>query len=109
MEESPPRRRRRLNENSQNDDQQARIKDSPCSFCQLNLDVTNLEEHLQNSNNCRSLYLKWLKVTTVDGILMRTFDCIFCDAKFCKLTDHLRVSINCKDRYFERLGIDNIK
>ena len=111
MEGSPPRRRRRLNndETSQADIQQSRVKNSPCSFCPLNLDVTNFEEHLKNSFNCRSLYFKLLKVTTVDGILMWTFDCIFCDAKFCKLTDHLRISVNCKERYFAKLGTDNIK
>ena len=113
MEGSPPRRRRRLllndEANPQPDIQQNRVKLSPCSYCQLDLDVTNFEEHLLNSNICRSLYMKSLGVATVDGILMRTFDCIFCPAKFCKLTDHLRMSAACKDRYFQRLGVDNLK
>ena len=116
MEGSPPRRRRRLSNDEENpqpdiqpDIQQNRVKYSPCCHCQIECDVTNLEDHLLNSNNCRNLYMKSLGVTTVDGILMRTFDCIFCDAKFCKLTDHLRMSAVCQDRYFQRLGVDNLK
>ena len=113
MEGGPPRRRRRHDPpvNPQDDVHvnEQRVKNSPCCFCELNLDVTNFEDHIQGSENCRSLYMKLLKVSTVDGILLKTFDCIFCLAKFYKLSDHLRNSADCRDRYFDRYQVHNLK
>ena len=111
MERSPPRRRRRRNDPPTNPHyvEQNRVKNTPCCFCQLNLDVTNFEDHLQGSEICRNLYKKLHGVSTVNGILLKTYDCFYCPAKFYKLFDHLRNSAGCRDRYFERLGVDNLK
>ena len=112
MEGSPPCRRRRLTnppQNSQESVEQKRVKNSPCCFCQLNLDVTNFENHILDSEICRNLYKKLFGVTTVDGILVKTFDCLFCPARFFKLFDHLGNSAECRLKYFERLGVDNLK
>ena len=110
--EGPPRRRRRhdppVNPQDVNVEQQ-RVKNSLCCFCPLNLDVTNFEDHIQESENCRRLYMKLLKVSTVDGILIKTFDCIFCPARFYKLYDHLRNSVDCRDSYFNRYQVNNLK
>ena len=112
MEGSPPRRRRRLTNPPQDPHvsvEQRRVKNSPCGFCPLNLDVTNFENHIQDSDICRNLYKKLFGVSTVDGILMKTFDCLFCPARFYKLYDHLCTSAECRIKYFERLGVDNLK
>ena len=111
MEGSPPHRRRRLNDplNPPANVELTRVKDSLCFFCPLNLDVTNFEAHMQLSDDCRNLYMKLLVVDTIDGIMTKTFDCIFCPARFCKLSDHLRGSPACRDRYFQRMGVDNLK
>ena len=112
MEASPPRRRRRLNDpvtNPQGNVEHFRVKNRPCCFCQLNLDVTNFENHLQGSVHCRRLYMSWLKVSSVEGILLKTFDCIFCQARCYKLTNHLINAPDCRNRYFQRLDVDNLK
>lgn len=111
MEGSPPPRRRRLNDplNPPANVEQNRVKNNLCFFCPRNLDVTNFEDHMQHSDNCRNLYMNLLGVDTIDGIVLKIFDCICCPAKFCKLSDHLRASPACRDRYFQRMGVDNLK
>ena len=109
VSQSPPRRRRRLSPSLEASVEQKRIKNSPCSFCNLSKNVTNFEEHIQNSDYCRNLYMKLHRVSTVDGILIKTFDCIFCPAKIYRLTDHLSNAADCRARYFQRFHVDVLK
>ena len=112
MEGGPPRRRRRLDNHDTNprgNVEHYRVKNRPCCFCQLDLDVRTFENHIQGSDICRSLYMSWLGVSSIDGVLLKTFNCIFCPAKCYKLTDHLLNAPECKNRYFQRLDVDNLR
>ena len=107
--ESPPRRRRRLHGPSSSSVRRKKIKSQPCSFCNRYKDFSTLEDHLQDSEYCRNLYMRYLKVSTLDGVLLKTFDCLFCPTKFSRLSDHLRTHPDCKERYTRKYNIKDIK
>ena len=106
---SPPRRRRRPNTPTSSSVKRKKVKANPCSFCNHIKDVFSLEDHLKENDYCKNLYMRYHKVSTIDAVLIKVFDCIFCPAKFCKITDHLKTHQPCKDAYFEKFGVNEIK
>ena len=106
---SPPRRRRRPNTPTSSSVKRKKVKANPCSFCHRVKDVFSLQDHLEENVHCKNLYMRYLKVSKMDQVLVRVFDCLFCSAKFCKITDHLRTHQTCKDAYFLKFGVNDIK
>lgn len=106
---SPPRRRRRLNGPSSSSVRRRKVKSGPCSFCHHVKDVFSLEAHLLETEYCKNLYMRYLKVTSMDALLVKVFDCLFCAAKFNKISDHLKNHPACKERYFTKFNVHDVK
>ena len=106
---SPPRRRRRLNGPSSSSVRRRKVKAGPCSFCHRAEDVFSLEAHLVETDYCRNLYMRHFKVSSMDAVLVKVFDCIYCPAKFNKISDHLRTHPVCKERYYNKFNVQDVK
>lgn len=107
-----PRRRRRgtlANYFSSPTARQQRLKNSPCMFCDAIKDVHSLRDHLERSSNCRHLYFSLLHVSSIDGIMCKTFKCLFCNDGGNYLRSHLNSSNACFNGYCTKFNVTTIK
>ena len=107
-----PRRRRRgtlANYFSSPTARQQRLKISPCMFCDAVKDVHSLRDHLERSSNCRHLYFSLLHVSSTDGVMCKTFKCLFCNEGGNYLRSHLNSSNACFNGYCIKFKVTTIK
>ena len=106
-----PRRRRGILANyfSSPTARQQRKKSSPCMFCNSNNDVFSLGEHLERSSNCKYCYFSLLHVSSIDGVIAKTFTCMFCPNGGNYLKPHLNSSNACLEAYFAKFNVSTIK
>ena len=86
-----------------------RVKQSPCMFCPEHKDVLTLRDHLEASVLCRTNYYSLLKVNSIDGIMLKTYVCMFCQDAGSTLKTHLRSSNVCFQSFRERFNVDTIE
>ena len=86
-----------------------RVKQSPCMFCPEHKDVHTLRDHLEASVLCRTNYYSLLKVNSIDGIMLKTYVCMFCQDAGASLKTHLRSSNVCFQSFSEKFNVDTIE
>ena len=83
------------------------LKNNHCYFCNLEPNQSNFENHLRGSQRCLSLYERKLKIKGIEGVLLMLFPCLFCCYNgTSRLQFHLERHPNCRDKYFQRWGVD---
>ena len=88
----------------------SQVKPNHCFFCNVNLNRTNLENHIRGSDRCLSLYKRKLHVRSIDSILIHSYYCLFCDVESnTKFQNHLEQSPNCLESYFNKFQVDSIR
>ena len=85
-----------------------RLKSSHCKYCPVESSRAALEEHLIQSDDCKSRYFEDLKVSKIETVLCLLFDCMFCDEGVNKLASHLKSNQECLDRYCRRFNTSSI-
>lgn len=87
------------------------MKTSHCNFCPaISASGSELEAHLHSSANCERYYLRNYKTKRVLPILIKVFNCLFCDVPGnIRITSHLQKSERCKTLYFEKFQTDNME
>ena len=85
------------------------LKSENCCFCNEDHDRHSMEEHLHRSENCLILYCRKLGVKTVDAILCRLYECLFCPARASKLFAHLEAEGNeeCRNKYLDKFSVES--
>ena len=81
------------------------LKISHCNFCQQEHTRESLELHLQQSDRCKTLYLRKLHLKTIDAILCSLFECLFCPDRAPKLFNHLEANNQCKLQYLAKFNV----
>ena len=79
------------------------LKTSNCHFCNIDAEYEHLEQHLHESNQCQILYYHKLRVKSVEEVVFKIYNCIFCnlgDKK--KLKQHIQKTDNCFRKYADR-------
>ena len=108
---SPARKRARVivSHLSSSSLKKRKFKLSHCRYCCRVRGRTDLEKHLKESDVCLNLYLRELRVRSLDAVLMKLFPCLGCDktGKF-YITQHLRQSQQCLQVYQERFHVQDI-
>ena len=71
-----------------------------CKFCEKYVDERQLKRHLIEHKSCCALYMKLLKVKTIDNLLTKLFSCEFCCIRTrIDFKRHMRTNMNCFDSY----------
>lgn len=83
------------------------LKNSNCLFCNREVEKIDLENHLNGSSTCQTLYFRKLHVKTVSSVLCLLYSCLYCDENFSKLFYHLEASEHCKQLYCQRFGLNS--
>ena len=106
-----PKRRRGILSNyfSSPTAKQLKMKSSPCMFCNSKETVLSLREHLDRSSNCKYCYFSLLHVSCIDGVLAKTFTCMFCARGGNYLKSHLTSSNVCLEAYYAKFNVTTIK
>ena len=85
------------------------LKISHCNFCQQEHNRESLGRHLQQSDHCKTLYLRKLHVRSEDAILCSLFECLFCTDRAPKLFNHLEANNQCKMQYLVKFEVNSSK
>ena len=85
------------------------VKNEHCNFCNGFFDRSTLEEHLNNNEACRVLYCRREHLKTVPAVMMRTFDCLYCDGPVRQLSGHLRSTPQCLHQYLQRFEVNSVE
>lgn len=85
------------------------VKNEHCNFCNGFFDRATLEEHLNNNEACRVLYCRREHLKTVPAVMVRTFDCLYCDGPVNQLGRHLRSTPLCLRQYLARFEVDTVE
>lgn len=88
------------------------VKNRNCLFCRRDLEKLELEGHLQSDNVCFTLYKRKIHCNSINGILIRLYEkeCLFCNRQQGNsLQLHLEDSPQCRQSYFNRYNVDQIK
>ena len=84
-------------------------KTDDCKFCHLNVDGPGLEHHFEISKKCALLYMRFLKVPTLDLVNIRLFSCLCCKEKRrLFLKKHLLRNQECLQYYRIKYGVNDI-
>ena len=83
------------------------IKLSHCNFCQQEHTRESLGLHLQQSDRCKTLYMRKLHVKKIDAVLCSVFECLFCPDRAPKLYNHLEANDQCKNQYLTKFDVTN--
>ena len=87
-----------------------RMKQSNCHFCVKEVEKLQLELHLQKSKACTLKYYSKYKVKSIDAILFKTYNCLFCaNGNGNRLKNHLRKSQSCLVKYLEKFNETDIE
>lgn len=87
-----------------------RTNGSHCLFCVISCNQSNFEEHLNSSPRCFNLYKNKLKVKTINGVMVYTFFCFYCNARpNSNLKLHLQESRFCFAMYSARFNVDTVR
>ena len=84
------------------------IKQNHCKFCQEDLNRETFEAHLRARQNCLTLYLRKLHLTTLEAVILKIFPCFFCDMKFQQLRHHLQTQPECLQQFQERFNVTSL-
>ena len=85
------------------------IKLNHCNFCQQEHNRESLGRHLEQSDRCKTLYMRKLHVRTIDAVLCSLFECLFCPDRAPKLINHLEAKIQCKTQYLIKFQVSSSK
>ena len=85
------------------------VKGEHCNYCHRFVQKADLENHLIQSEPCGNLYFRKFKVRTMDGLMLKLYQCLFCPTKSKKLLTHLGSSPNCLDKYSRRFNVDSVE
>lgn len=83
------------------------IKAKNCCFCHQDHNRDSMELHLQQNERCMILYSRKLHVKTVDAILCRLYECLFCSARASKLFAHLEAHEECRNKYLDKFAVQS--
>ena len=83
------------------------IKAENCCFCHQDHDRETMEVHLEQNERCRILYSRKFHVKTVDAILSRLYECLFCSSRAPKLFVHLESNEECRNKYLEKFNVES--
>ena len=106
---TPTRRSRALIKNLTSASLKKRMKKrSHCKYCQSNNNRLDLESHLQNYSVCAQLYMREFKVSCIDAVLIKCFQCLNCtkSGKF-HLKRHLEENMRCFLVYKKKFNVEN--
>ena len=82
------------------------VKDSHCHFCEADCDRETLQDHLSESERCRTLYLRKCHVNSIDAVMVLNFKCLFCDqTNFQIFYHHLEMFPACRAKYCAKFGV----
>ena len=86
-------------------------KEDHCQFCDfIGLTGSDLEDHLNQSTQCRKYYLRNFKQKNILPILVKEFNCIFCNvAANVRTINHLKKNATCRNKYMEKLDVHDMK
>ena len=84
------------------------IKQTNCNFCPVEVDRESIEEHLQTSNDCLTLYLRHLHLKSLEAVILKIYPCLFCQIPFHKLSLHLQSQPECLRQFKERFGVTSL-
>ena len=83
------------------------LKLSHCNFCQQDHNRESLGLHLQQSDRCKTLYMRKLHVKTIDAVLCLIFECLYCQDRVPKLFNHLEANDQCKMQYLIKFNVNS--
>ena len=83
------------------------IKAENCCFCHQDHDRETMEVHLEQNERCQILYSRKFHVKTVDAILCRLYECLFCSSRAPKLFAHLESNEECRNKYLEKFDVES--
>ena len=83
------------------------LKLSHCNFCQQDHNRESLGLHLQQSDRCKTLYMRKLHVKTIDAVLCLIFECLYCQDRAPKLFNHLEANDQCKMQYLIKFNVNS--
>ena len=90
--------------------QQMTQKVEDCKFCEKHVIEQEFKRHLLKHKNCCALYLKLLKVKTVDKLMTKLFSCEFCCVRTrINFKRHIRSNLNCFNSYKAKYNEDDIE
>ena len=83
------------------------VKAKNCCFCHEDHNRDSMEVHLRQNERCMILYSRKLHVKTVDAILCRLYECLYCSARASKLFAHLEANEDCRNKYFDKFAVNS--
>ena len=83
-----------------------KIKDTHCNFCVREENGIDFARHLRNSRSCALLYMRILKVHSLENVLLKLFSCEVCgETRSVNFVKHLERNDRCLAWYREKYDI----
>ena len=85
-----------------------KTKDTHCNFCVREEHGAGFVRHLTRSRSCALLYMRILKVHSLENVLLKLFSCEICgETRSINFVKHLERNDRCLAEYRQKYGLDN--
>ena len=86
-----------------------RVKDVDCKFCEAMIPGKELLNHLRRSKSCMNLYMRLLKVTSEQHLVIKLFSCEVCyETKQLNFKKHMLDNGNCYANYLRKWKLNDL-